>query len=155
GVEGALLAGAGEDEGELAAGGARGDVDGQIRRIVTDGPTGCAHLHRVGGHLPADLPVRPRPDRDDTPRARHRLAQPVDRVGGPVVAHTHVPSGTRGSSPQRLPRGSTLVGFARPAGSKASRSRAWASRSSGVKTRGIASRFSRPMPCSPLRTPPA
>ena len=80
--------------------------------------------------------------RPPTPLRRHRSDPQPLRDGLEVAA--------AGAGGQHLP-----AGWPRASGSKASRRRACASRSSGPNSSGMKSRFSSPMPCSPDSTPPA
>ncbi len=115
-------------------------------------PAGAATSRTSGGAAPPTSHwVRPPttrtgPDRSDVGwrSSRARSLTPRPRRG----------SSARSPQPEP-PRGRTFSGLHCPSGSKASRSHFWASRSAGENTRGMASRFSRPMPCSPDRVPPA
>ena len=132
GIERALLPFLGQHRGELAARGAGADGDGEVGGVVGDDAGRRAHERDVvaGRRGPTHLPVGAAADRRDDPRPGDRGAQLLDV--GERGHQIHAPSGTRCSSPQRLPRGRILRGFARPDGSNASRSRACASRSSGL-----------------------
>ena len=130
------------------------DGDGEVARVVGDDAGGRVHLD-----------ARRRPARRRPPSAC-ALPTACDRVGvadrgaqssstSAVAVTPTRPRAPAGARRTGCPAGRILVGLARPDGSNASRSRAWASRSSALNTSGIASRFSSPMPCSPESTPPA
>ena len=154
GFERALLRVRAEHLGELGLRGAGTDRDREVGRLVRDDARRArvprSRPHGAGSRPPGACHLRPRRRR---PRAR-TVSASSSTVVVTAIRSTR-PSGTRCISPQRLPLGSTFCGLARPAGSNASRNRAWASRSAGLNTSGIASRFSSPMPCSPDSTPPA
>src|SRR5262249_33533773 len=154
GGEGAFLSRPAPSRGQLGHGRAGAGGDSQLGRIASQDARGGAHLDAPGRRV-ADLPLGAGTDGHDGVRSVDRLAQLVELVESGRRRHTHAPSGTRCVSPHRLPRGRIFCGLALPTGSNASRSRACTSRSSLVNTSGIASRFSRPMPCSPDSTPPA
>jgi len=58
------------------------------------------------------------------------------------------------TSPPRMATGKIFPGFSRPSGSKTFFIFRIASRSSALNMSGMKSRFSRPIPCSPVRLPP-
>ena len=119
--------------------------------VVARRPTG----HATSTALPAAT-GRPPPTGSARPRRRPRRRRaPRSHSSSSVRLRSTRPRERAGARRSDCRSGSIFAGFARPDGSNASRSRACASRSSGENTSGMASRFSRPMPCSPDSTPPA
>src|SRR5206468_1645985 len=95
---------------ELGDSGAGPHPNGHLGRFVLDDAHRRSNLARAGIDGATDLELCTAPDRHHRPALTHLVGK------GVKDGQTHTPGGTRWSSPQREPAGSTLPGLAKPSG---------------------------------------